>query len=166
MCYFFFTTFNLQTMQSLLVSYQVLLNCFTLDIAYLLVPLLLLFFPDTLDEWWMVMKTLTFLFFALFKEWQRLHINMHLVFQGPVSKPGKKTGDRTRLNWIKTGPWSRSLQGPRQSGLGLFDILKLRKPPKNRSRPVETKTGLSTGFNIKRMYNRRILLNFSFILSL
>ena len=87
------------------------------------------------------------------------------MFQGLVSKTGKKTGDRTGLNRIRTGPWSRSLQGLRQSGLGLFDILKLRKPPKNQSRPVKTKTGLSTGFNIKRMYNRRILLNFSFILS-
>ena len=33
------------------------------------------------------------------------------------------------------------------------------------SRPIKTKTSLSTGFNIKCMYNRRILLNFSFILS-
>ena len=83
------------------------------------------------------------------------------MFQGPVSK----TGDQTGLNQINTGPRSRSLQGPRQSGLGLFDILKLRKPPKNWSRPVKTKTSLSTGFNIKRIYNRRTLLNFSFILS-
>ena len=69
-------------------------------------------------------------------------------------------------NWIKTGPQSQSLRGLRQSSLGLFDILKLRKPLKNWSRPVKTETGLSTGFNIKRMYIRHIILNFSFILSL
>ena len=34
-----------------------------------------------------------------------------VVFQGPVSKTGKKTGDRTGLNQIKTGPQSQSLGG-------------------------------------------------------
>ena len=45
-------------------------------------------------------------------------------------------GDWTELDQMKTALWSWSLQGPRQSGLGLFDILNLRKPPKNQSRLV------------------------------
>ena len=88
-----------------------------------------------------------------------------IVFQGPVSETSKKP--ETELNWNE---WRLD------SGLGLFRVrdravsvflifLNLRKPPKNQLRPVKTETGLSTGFNIKHIYNRHILINVSFIFS-
>ena len=95
-----------------------------------------------------------------YDKFEGLSPSVWLVFQGPVSKIGKKTRDQPELNWMKIRPQSWSFQGPGQSSRGLFDILKLRKPPKK-----PAKTGLSTNLNIKCIYNRCIILNFSFILS-
>ena len=87
-----------------------------------------------------------------YDKFEGLSPSVWLVFQGPVSKTGKKTRDQTGLNWMKTRPRSQSFQGPGQSGRGLFDILKLRKPPKNRSRLVFLQAFISNVFITDVLY--------------